>query len=224
MRLPFKKKPTQTPCQLDNGVFSTPGTLTLTKKLLSFEPSDKVDVDAGVSAVNIPLKNITGSSLGMHQRKLTIRSGRREVAFSGPGMTLLQRQLKTILPKMRATKVKDKRASFRLDLGGRYEATVGIARLADTSVEAKVLDLSTTGCSILTGANLRVGDYVNVEVLLHDNTKTTVFGRCVRLNRANPTENMVGVKFLSVRRTTTQELSDFIMKRQRERRSTIEAA
>ncbi len=224
MRFPFQKKPTQISCQLDNGVFSTPGTLTLTKKLLSFEPSSKADLDAGVNAVNIFLKDIKSTSLGMHQRKLTINLKPTIITFAGNGMTELQLMLKTSRPEMRATRIKDKRTSYRLSLGGKYNATLGVARLANTHISAKVLDISTTGCSILTMGRLRVGDYLNVGVTLNGNSDTEVFGRCVRLNKANTTENMVGIQFLSVRHTASKELSDFIMRRQRDGKTATEAA
>ena len=225
MRLPFQKKPLQISCKLGKGVFVTPGTLTLTKRSLTFEPANQVDIDAGVGAVNILLKDITSTLLGMYQLKLTISTKLQDMTFTGSAMPSFQRQLKTVQPQMRATRVKDKRGSFRLDLAGRFDATIGMAQLDNSSIGAKVVDLSTTGCSILTNADLRVGDYLNVGVTLDASAKTTtVFGRCVRLNRANTTQNMVGVQFISVRSATSRELNSFIMRRQRDRGSTTEAA
>ena len=224
MRLPFQKKPLQTSCRLDNGVFSTPGTLALTKKSLSFQPSSKEDIDAGACNVEILLSNISRTSLGMHKQKLIINTDKAFWTFSGSAMASFQKQLKTLQPNMRATRVKDKRSSFRLNLAGKQEATVGIARLATNGLHAKVVDLSTTGCSILTSASLRVGDYLNVGVNLDDSAETTVFGRCVRLNRANTTQNIVSVQFISVHRATFKVLNDFILRQQRDAGSTIEAA
>jgi|GEM_PF-3967540 len=224
MRKLFQKKSSQIPCKLENGVFATPGKLTVTKKLLSFQPSNNADIDAGVGEVNIWLRNITNTSIGVCQQKLTIRALGHTVTFSGYGMTNVQQELKTANPEMKATRIRDNRDAYRLELTGKHEASLAISRLDSSEVDAQMVDLSTTGCAMLTGAKMRVGDYINLDVMLDGSTSTEVFGRCVRLIKANPSQNLIGVKFVSLANSTSRQLKAFIMKHQPEHLTTIEAA